>query len=107
MKDTTKLLQDIADAIDTIESYGVTTYDEFLKDDKTQDAIMFNLVVMGEAANRVSEDFKEAHIEIPWSSMIGTRNVIVHGYDQVKLQIVWDILTKDLGELREKLKSLL
>jgi uncharacterized protein with HEPN domain len=43
---------------------------------------------------------------IPWSSIIGTRNVIVHGYDQVKLPIVWDIIHKDLSALKASLLSL-
>ena len=77
-----------------------------LKDEKTQDAIMFNLIIMGEAANRISEEFQAKHPEIPWSSIIGTRNVIVHGYDQVKLQIVWDIIQKDLPSLKKSLIAL-
>jgi uncharacterized protein with HEPN domain len=46
------------------------------------------------------------HLEIPWASIIGTRNVIVHGYDQVKLPIVWDILQKDLQSLKTGLMKL-
>jgi len=85
----------------------VTPTDEaFLADEKTQDAIMFNLVILGEAANRISQEFQEEHPEIPWSSMIGTRNIIVHGYDQVKLQIVWDIVSRDLGRLKSSLLHL-
>lgn len=66
-----------------------------------------NLIIIGEAANRIDQKFQEKHSEIPWASMIGTRNVIVHGYDQVKLQIVWDILTKDVPSLKNMLKSLI
>ena len=57
MKDTTKLLQDMLDAITSIESYAVSSYSAFLDDEKTQDAIMFNLIVMGEAANKISDEF--------------------------------------------------
>lgn len=67
---------------------------------------MFNLIILGEAANSIPEEYQEIHPEIPWSSMIGTRNVIVHGYDQIKLPIVWDILIKDLPTLEKKLRSL-
>ncbi len=105
MKDTKALLQDMWQAIVSIESFAVPTYDAFLEDEKTQDAIMFNLIIMGEAANRISEEFQDKHPEIPWSSIIGTRNVIVHGYDQVKLQIVWDIIHKDLPTLKKSLIS--
>lgn len=81
MKDTKDLLQDMLQAIDAIHAYATPNYEAFLADEKTQDAIMFNLVILGEAANRIEPEFQEAHPEIPWSSMIGTRNIIVHGYD--------------------------
>lgn len=102
-----KYLRDILEAIRAIESYQVATYQEFEKDCKTQDAIMYNLIVMGEAANQIPREFQEAHPEIFWSAIIGTRHVVVHGYDQVKLQIVWDILQKDLQPLKEKLQKIL
>lgn len=99
MKDE-KRLRDILSAIETIESYSVSSYAEFVSDEKTQEAILYNLIVIGEAANRVSDKFQEKFHLIPWSSMIGTRNIIVHGYDQVKLQIIWEILQQDLAKLK-------
>jgi uncharacterized protein with HEPN domain len=102
-----KRLRDIADAIEAIEAYSVSNYDEFLTDAKTQDAILYNLIIIGEAANQVSQEFQEQHSSIPWSSMIGTRNIIVHGYDQVKLQVVWKILQRDLETLRSEIAKLL
>jgi uncharacterized protein with HEPN domain len=98
-----KKLRDIVDAIKAIEAYSVSSYDEFLADAKTQDAILYNLIIIGEAANQVSDEFQERHNQIPWSSMIGTRNIIVHGYDQVKLQIVWKILQNDLETLKSEI----
>jgi len=106
MKDTARLLQDMLQAITAIESYAVPSYDAFIEDEKTQDAIMYNLIILGEAANQIAGEFLEQHPEIPWSSIIGTRNVIVHGYDQVKLQIVWDIIHKNLQSLKICLKEL-
>ena len=106
MKDRQRL-QDILDAIEAIELYSVDTFDEFVADSKTQDAILFNLIIIGEAANRISEDFQEEYFTVPWSAMIGTRNVIVHGYDQVKLQIVWQILQRDLASLKSQIADIL
>lgn len=106
MKDKKKL-HDILDAIEAIEAYSVPSYDEFLADSKTQDAILYNLIIIGEAANQVSDDFQEQHHTIPWSAMIGTRNIIVHGYDQVKLQIVWEILQRDLKGLKAEITKVL
>ena len=106
MKDQKKL-KDILDAIAAIETYAVSSYADFLADAKTQDAIFYNLIIIGEAANQISEAFKEQHDQIPWPAMIGTRNIIVHGYDQVKLPIVWEILQRDLAGLKaEILKAL-
>jgi uncharacterized protein with HEPN domain len=107
MKSNQLLLQDILGAISAIQSYEVTSYDAFLEDHKTQDAILYNLIIMGEAANKLPSEFQDVHPEIPWSSIIGTRNVIVHGYDQVKLQIVWDILHKNLPSLRIFLEKII
>jgi uncharacterized protein with HEPN domain len=107
MKDPFKLLQDMVDAITAIESYEIPSFDAFLGDEKTQDAVMFNLIVMGEAANKLPGEFQGAHPEIPWPSIIGTRNLIVHGYDQVKIPIVWDIIEKDMQPLRENLIKLM
>jgi uncharacterized protein with HEPN domain len=102
-----KKLRDIAHAIEAIEAYSVSSYDEFLADGKTQDAILYNLIIIGEAANQISDEFRERHNTIPWSSMIGTRNIIVHGYDQVKLQIVWKILQRDLETLKSEIAKVL
>lgn len=102
-----KKLRDILDAIEAIESYSVSSYDEFIADTKTQDAILYNLIIIGEAAHQISDEFQEQHYEIPWSAMIGTRNIIVHGYDQVKLQIVWEILQRDIESLKSEIKKVL
>jgi uncharacterized protein with HEPN domain len=106
MKTTTKLLLDMLNATESIESYAVSSYEAFLIDEKSQDAIMYNLIILGEAANQISDEIQEKHPEIPWPSIVGTRNVIVHGYDQVKLQIVWDIIEKNLKPLKVALKKI-
>lgn len=102
MKDEKKL-QDILDAISSIELYSVSDYETFLEDEKTQDAILYNLIVIGEAANKISEEFREKFPAIPWSSIIGTRNIVAHGYDHVKLEIVWKILQEDLSVLKAEI----
>lgn len=95
------------DAISSIETYASSSYEAFLEDEKLQDAIMYNFIIMGEAAHKIPDEYMEKHPEIEWSSIIGARNVIVHGYDQVKLHIVWDIVQKNLQDLKIKLNHLL
>lgn len=106
MKDK-KLLEDILEAIESIEAYTVDNFEVFQDDSKTQDAVLYNLIIIGEAANRISEEFRENYPSIPWSSMIGTRNIIVHGYDQVRLQIIWGIIQRDLTNLKAKITEVL
>ena len=95
-----KRLEDILREIKAIQSLSLRTFEEFESDLSGQRAVMYSLIIMGEAANQVSPGFQDEHSEIPWSAMIGTRNVVVHGYDQVKLHIVWEIVQRDLSDLQ-------
>jgi uncharacterized protein with HEPN domain len=106
MKDTNSLLQDMLQAIASIESHSVSSFEAFQEDHKTQDAIMYNLIILGEAAHNIPGEYQENHPEIPWSAIIGTRNIIVHGYDQVRTHIVWDIIQKNLQVLKINLLQL-
>lgn len=107
MKDTPELILDMIKAIISIESYSPSMYDEFLQNEKSQAAIMYHLIILGEAANKIPEEFKHIHPEIPWPSIIGTRHIIIHAYDQVKLEIVWDIVDKNLLSLKNSLLQLI
>lgn len=65
------------------------------------------LEVIGEAATRLPDEVRERHPEVPWGSVVGLRNRLIHAYDEVDLDIVWDILTLDLPDLIEKLEHML
>lgn len=96
----------IIDAINDIEEYtkGMKKED-FLKDKKTQDAVIRNITVLGEAAVLVDDEFERLHKDIPWADIKGTRNKIVHGYFSIDLNIVWEIIIKDLPELKKKMEE--
>ena len=70
-------------------------------------ALQYALIVLGEAAGRVSEAFQEQYPQIPWGSIIGMRNVLVHGYDKTNLAIVWRAVTSDLPALVADLDGIL
>jgi len=70
-------------------------------------AIARLLEIIGEAASSVSEGFKQEHPDIPWRAMIGTRNRLVHGYFDVDLDIIWNIITQDLPPLVAPLRQIL
>jgi uncharacterized protein with HEPN domain len=101
------LLDDILEAIDRVEEYvkGLS-FDAFSKDRKTVDAVARNLEIIGEAANRLPDEFKEKHSEIEWHKVVGLRHRIIHEYFGIDLAIVWQILQKDLPSLRQNLSHI-
>lgn len=74
----------------------------FLSDKRTQQAVIMNILIIGEAAGKIAAEypaFVEAHPEIPWREMRGMRNRMAHGYFDINLDIVWDTVQKALPEL--------
>jgi uncharacterized protein with HEPN domain len=94
------LLEDIRDAMRKVLNYvhGMDLA-EFMTDEKTADAVIRNIGVIGEAAKQLPEDFKATHPEIPWQQMAGMRNRLIHDYAGVDLEIVWQVITKALPDL--------
>lgn len=70
-------------------------------------ALLHLVTILGEAASKVSSEFRMAHKEIPWGSIIGTRNRLVHGYDVVDLDMLWETVEKDPPELHRQLYTVL
>lgn len=101
-------LEDILEAIDRINRYteGMTEV-RFRESEMVQDALIRNFTVIGEASRHIPEDIQERHPEVPWSSMRGMRNLVVHEYFGVDVKILWDTLQEDLPDLSENLKQML
>ncbi|MGB7414704.1 MAG: DUF86 domain-containing protein [Thermosynechococcaceae cyanobacterium] len=76
-------------------------------DRRTQAAVLYEIVVIGEAANRLSPEFQANHPTIPWKDIIGMRNILAHQYDKVDSEVVWDAVCQDIPELIALLHSLL
>ena len=101
------LLDDICEALDRIEQYiSGMSFDVFSNDRKSVDAVVRNLEIIGEASNRLPADFKNSHSQIEWHKAVGLRHRIVHEYFGIDLQIVWQILKKDLPSLREAISQI-
>jgi uncharacterized protein with HEPN domain len=79
----------------------------FLEDYKTQSAVLYQLVVMGEAVKRLSAEFRAQHTEIPWSLVAGMRDHLIHGYDIVDWDEVWKTATSDVASLLAHIEPLL
>ncbi len=101
------LIDDMLDAIGRIEQYTKDiSCDNFSSDQKTIDAVVRNLEIIGEAANRLPEEFKEKHSEIEWYKIVGLRHRIVHEYFGIDIQIIWQILNNDLPVLKKDLSRI-
>lgn len=79
---------------------------DFLTDFKTQGATLHYVTLLGEAARRVSQTYRDAHQEIDWPGIVGFRNRIVHEYDQYNLDAVWHIVLHDVPKLTAALQPL-
>ena len=107
MKDDRLYLGHILEAIDRILLFGQDGEDHFRGDLRTQDAIIRNLQVMGEAAKKVSVETRAAHPDIPWKDIAGMRDRVVHDYFGISLDIVWDVVENHVPPLRERLRQAL
>lgn len=107
LHDDRAYLFDIAEGCRNIESFiSGMNFEQFERDLKTNLATQQQIIIMGEAANKVSGDIKKRYPTIPWREMIGVRNILVHGYMSVDLKIVWDIAfikVKNLGPEVDKI----
>lgn len=80
-------------------------FNDFIADDKTIDAVIRNFEIIGEAANRVSEDFKAGHPEIEWRRIIGLRNRVIHEYFGIDYETVWKIRNENIAVLLDYIKQ--
>ena len=101
-------IEHILDAIAKIQQYTAgLTEASFAGQSMVVDAVIRNFQVIGEAARRVPDEVQAQFPHIPWSLMIGMRHIVVHGYDAVRLDIVWRTIEHDLPPLIEPLQELL
>ena len=100
-------LLDMLNACQRIQRHAQGSDDTaFLGDDLRQDAIVRQFTVLGEAAKRISQEYRTAHPEIPWQQIAGFRDVVVHQYERVNLPRVWQIVTDELPRLIAQLTTL-
>jgi uncharacterized protein with HEPN domain len=105
-------LDHIAQAIQRATEYiqGVGSLVAFEKSQRDQDAVIRNIEIIGEAANRIHRDmleFVEAHPQLPWIEMRGMRNKVIHNYFDVNLTVVWNTVKDDLPRLKQQIDDLI
>lgn len=105
-RDPLLLIEDMLEAAEKIKQYTKDyNYDSFINDSKTLDAVIRNFEIIGEAANKLPENFKEKYPDTDWFKMIGFRNRIVHDYMGIDYSIVWNIITNYLDILISQIKK--
>ena len=87
-----------------VDFTGGMSYENFLKDEKTQSATIMQMEIIGQLVKKVSPEIKK-EIDIAWKEMSGMRDIIAHEYFDLDLPIVWDTATKDVPEAQEKIKK--
>ena len=107
MRSDREKLYDILEAIDRIERYTVQGRQAFEANELIQSWFVQNLQVIGEAARSLSADTRTQHPEVPWSKIIGMRNVLTHNYFEIDLDIVWVAIVDGIPALRLKVDAIL
>jgi len=106
-RDETTLL-DIGEASRQIQKFteGITK-EEFIKDPKTQSAVLHQLLITGEATKRLSQEFRAQHPDIPWQVIASMRDILIHAYNDVDLYEVWKTVSVDVPDLLKKIEHFL
>lgn len=78
------------------------TIEDMKSDIMCYHAVVYNIMVIGEAANLLTKDFRDEHPEVPWRQIVDMRNVLVHGYFTTSVQFIWETYTKDLPLLHQQ-----
>ena len=107
MKDPAVYLRHIRDAIARIGKYTAQGRNAFFDDSMVQDAVIRNLEVIGEAVRSLPPELKRRHPKIPWRSITALRNVLIHEYFGVDLEIVWRVVQRRIPTLKRHVEAML
>ena len=107
MREDKVFLNHIRDAIERIESYTAKGKEAFYRESMIQDAVIRNLEIIGEAVKNLSLNFRTQHPKVAWTQIAGMRDVLIHGYFGVNIEMVWNAVANRLPELRKCIESIL
>jgi len=105
-RDDAFLLDILESARAAVEYVKDKTLDDFERDMLCQDAVIRRLEIIGEAAGRISSETRKKYSHLPWQAMKGTRNVVIHEYDAIEFDVIWNILKDDLPPLIAELEKI-
>ncbi|HQZ82561.1 MAG TPA: DUF86 domain-containing protein [Pyrinomonadaceae bacterium] len=107
-KDNTVYLKHILECVERVDEYlAGLDYEQFIQSQLLIDAVTRNIEIVGEACNNLTRDFRSNNPQIEWRRIIGTRNVLIHAYAAVDLEIIWNITQLELPKLRMEIGQIL
>jgi len=107
-RDFRDYLQDILDAIGDIESFvGKMTYEEFIKDKKTLNAVVRSIEIIGEASKNIPEPIKAKYKELPWKQMAGMRDKLIHAYFGIDAETLWKAAKDNIPPLKTPIQRMI
>jgi uncharacterized protein with HEPN domain len=106
VKDERTYLTHAIEAIDAITDYTADGQKAFFSDSKTQDAVIRNIEIIGQAVKGISEDTRALERDVPWRQIAGMRDKLIHEYFGVDLALVWYVVKQELPGLRVRLENL-
>ena len=101
-----KIIEHIENVLNAQKRFG-NDYKTFSSDKDYFNSVCMSLLQIGELANHLTVDFKTEYTDIPWKNIIGLRHVVVHGYGQLDMEVVWATVTDDIPDLYQKCKSIM
>lgn len=107
MRDDRERLLDIIEAIERIEKYSALGCAAFMRDELIQNWMVHHLQIIGEAVRSLPDSFREKYPDIPWSKIIGMRNILTHQYFGIDVDVVWAVIENDLPDLKDKITRIL
>ena len=100
-------LQHILDAIGQVEEFSAVGRDRFFAERHWQGSVIYQLMIIGEATKQLSMDLRRHQPEDAWRSMAGLRDVLIHNYMEVDLSVVWDVVERDLPNVKRGVEAIL